>query len=418
MQVAINDERPVSIERQPFEAVERKGIGHPDSLADLIAEAFSIRYSQHCLSQFGYVANHWVDKVNLVGAIANVRFGSFDIVKPVTAYLFGKVTERVGGQKIDIEGIFKCAVLSVFAETVAHPELANHLRLKIENNDGIGIDHNPEFYRPSNTAALDAILRSETVANDSVICNAYAGLSGIERLAIWVENYINSHEFHLMFPMIGSDVKVLIVRFQHDIDITLCIPLHPELTPDARSYYATLADAKEILQTRVHRHLEADADLHAHGIGFAINTKDHDDRVYLTPFGTALGKGDCGAVGRGNRFNGVISGVRPSNVEAVAGKNPIHHAGKLYNAITQTMAIRVFQELGFHNHIVIVARNGGELSRPAYVSIDVQGPMSHAQHREIEKIIDAELARMSSYSDALVTADPIDRFRHPFRRVA
>jgi len=418
MRVTINDEKIISVEAQSFEAVERKGIGHPDSLADLIAETFTVRYSQYCLAQFGYVANHWVDKINLVGAIANVRFGGFEIIKPVTAYLFGKVTEQVGGQKIDIESIFKQAVVSVLTETVAHSDLANYLRFQINNNDGVGIDHNPDFYKPADTSALDAILRTETVSNDSVICNAYAGLSGVERLVIWLENYVNSQEFHRLFPVIGSDVKVLIVRFRHDLDITLCLPLHPELTPNVENYYATLADAKEVLQDHVHEYLESDNDFHTYSVSFSINTKDHGDKVYLTPFGTALGKGDCGAVGRGNKFNGVISGVRPSNVEAVAGKNPIHHAGKLYNAITQTVAIRVFQELGFHNNTVIVAKNGGELSRPAFVSIDVQGPVTSTQHQEIERIIDNELARISSYSDALVSFDPVERFRHPFSKIA
>uniref|UniRef100_UPI000ABB2C6C methionine adenosyltransferase n=1 Tax=Nocardiopsis alborubida TaxID=146802 RepID=UPI000ABB2C6C len=49
-----------------FNVVERKGIGHPDSLADLIAEEFSRRYSLHGLDRFGAVPNHWVDKVALV----------------------------------------------------------------------------------------------------------------------------------------------------------------------------------------------------------------------------------------------------------------------------------------------------------------------------------------------------------------
>uniref|UniRef100_A8LZA0 S-adenosylmethionine synthetase-like protein n=1 Tax=Salinispora arenicola (strain CNS-205) TaxID=391037 RepID=A8LZA0_SALAI len=51
---------------QPFDVAERKGVGHPDSLADLLADAFSQRYSSWCLREFGAIPNHWMDKVNLV----------------------------------------------------------------------------------------------------------------------------------------------------------------------------------------------------------------------------------------------------------------------------------------------------------------------------------------------------------------
>ena len=50
------------IANEPVEMVERKGIGHPDTLADVIASAFSNKYSLYCIDAFGFIANHWVDK--------------------------------------------------------------------------------------------------------------------------------------------------------------------------------------------------------------------------------------------------------------------------------------------------------------------------------------------------------------------
>src|SRR3954452_17173725 len=79
-----------------FDAAERKGIGHPDSLADLVADTFSHRYIRWFQANLGVIPNHWVDKVNLVGAAANVRFGGYEILKPADCYLFGKITDRVG----------------------------------------------------------------------------------------------------------------------------------------------------------------------------------------------------------------------------------------------------------------------------------------------------------------------------------
>ena len=37
----------------PIEMVERKGVGHPDSLADALANEISVVFSRHCLERFG-----------------------------------------------------------------------------------------------------------------------------------------------------------------------------------------------------------------------------------------------------------------------------------------------------------------------------------------------------------------------------
>ncbi|HEP1419420.1 TPA: S-adenosylmethionine synthetase, partial [Streptococcus pyogenes] len=38
-----------------YEVVERKGLGHPDTLADGIAEQIEIDYSLYCLDKFGVI---------------------------------------------------------------------------------------------------------------------------------------------------------------------------------------------------------------------------------------------------------------------------------------------------------------------------------------------------------------------------
>ena len=64
-----------AIDFKDVEIVERKGIGHPDSLADGIAETISSEYSKYCLKHFGRVANHWVDKCMLIGGECERDFG-------------------------------------------------------------------------------------------------------------------------------------------------------------------------------------------------------------------------------------------------------------------------------------------------------------------------------------------------------
>ena len=50
-----------------FEIVERKGIGHPDTLSDALAEELSRVYSNYTLSKFGVILHHNFDKVGLCG---------------------------------------------------------------------------------------------------------------------------------------------------------------------------------------------------------------------------------------------------------------------------------------------------------------------------------------------------------------
>src|SRR5690606_40191772 len=71
-----------------------------------------------------------------------------------------------------------------------------------------------------------------------------------------------------------------------------------------------------------------------------VNMADGEtpESVYLTVTGTSAESGDYGQVGRGNRANGLITPHRPMSLEAVAGKNPVTHVGKLYNLLASRIA--------------------------------------------------------------------------------
>jgi len=60
------------IEELPVEIVERKGIGHPDSLCDGIAERISVEYTRWCQENLGVLLHHNFDKVQLVAGEVEV----------------------------------------------------------------------------------------------------------------------------------------------------------------------------------------------------------------------------------------------------------------------------------------------------------------------------------------------------------
>ena len=203
----------------------------------------------------------------------------------------------------------------------------------------------------------------------------------------------------------------MIARLHQLYDVTLCLPFHPEQVPNTTEYYRKLEGAKNVILDRTYKFLACNIPQDDYEVKLYLNTKDREDKVYLAPFGTALGKGDCGVVGRGNRYNGVISSVRCSSMEAVAGKNPIHHAGKLFTTVAHSIATRVYRELGHENQIIIAVRNGSELSNPAYVNVDLVADALPQTCSKIREIVFDEISRLAEYSTLLIRSEPVERFK-------
>src|SRR5690348_14072502 len=91
-----------SVHLLPFEVVERKGLGHPDTISDLLADQFSYLYSKVCLERFGCILNHAVDKVVIMGAATKVRFGYFEVIEPLRVMLIGRIAIGIGNDRLPL----------------------------------------------------------------------------------------------------------------------------------------------------------------------------------------------------------------------------------------------------------------------------------------------------------------------------
>lgn len=81
-----------------FEVVERKGIGHPDTLADGISEAISRSLSGYYLEEFGQILHHNVDKVLIIAGQSQPRFGGGSISKPPSVVVGGELQRLMQGR--------------------------------------------------------------------------------------------------------------------------------------------------------------------------------------------------------------------------------------------------------------------------------------------------------------------------------
>ena len=105
--ISVNRLNYATIAEQNTEFVERKGIGHPDSLIDGIVDETSHELSRRYLEEFGTILHHNVDKGLIIGGASRAGFGSGVITKRIEVIVTGRATSEANGRKIDVNEIAK-----------------------------------------------------------------------------------------------------------------------------------------------------------------------------------------------------------------------------------------------------------------------------------------------------------------------
>lgn len=401
-----------------FEVVERKFRGHPDSLADMVAQRFSQLYIKQTWKLFPELdgkcfPNFSADKVTLSGASTNWITGKYEVLKPVHALLIGKITQTIGDISLEVDSIFSSAIEDIFEKALGHKNAHPHIVRQMYSVSLAGTDHNPAFYNPKSPSDLLKILSQETVANDTVYVVAYAPLSLSEKLAIELDNITDSSEFKSLFPEIGTDIKAMIRRRSSAYDVTLCLPVFPEQIDNITDYQKIIDAATDYLKNKAETFLsENSKGLDKPTVQLWTNTKDTKDKKYFAVWGTALSKGDIGAVGRGNRHQGFISGIRPSTNEAVPGKNPNHFAGIIYQLVGEEIANTIYNKLGISSVIYITANNGDPLDKPNSIDI-ITDNVTQNQEKKINELVDAALYAISEVKSDFINGDVYKKFMRP-----
>jgi S-adenosylmethionine synthetase len=347
--------------------VERKGYGHPDTLADHLAERLSGEYSRYTFDHFGAVLHHNFDKLALLGGASEVRYGSGRMLEPVRVLVNGRASRSCGGINVPISDLVAETTRRFFRERL--PELDGHLRidLNITANSSPGAvhadaDHCPErasWFAPPSTDALRE--RRVTLANDTSLGTGWAPESPFEQFAReLVDLLATPSEYRRDRPWCGSDVKLMGYASGDEVDIVLCVPQKSQHVGSRRAY---LDNCEDVL---AECHRQAQKALPGASVRFRINVRDlpERDELYLTYTGSSIESGDEGVVGRGNRINGLITPLRPMNLEGANGKNPVYHVGKLYNLAARRLAERLHEITGEYAEVHLVSATGQRLDRP------------------------------------------------------
>lgn len=319
--------------------MERKGIGHPDTMCDAIAERASRYYSQYCLDAFGAIAHHWFDKVLLFGGQAEFSFGRGDLIQPYTVLFAGKAARACGNVSIPIYEILFQAASDVLTAVTTGFSSKRHLVVEDRIVDHQGPGRGVERYRPRGPHDLVQLGAPGMTSNDANLLHGFAPLSRLERAVLGVEQTLTGTQFKTANPDTGWDVKVFGSRRNDRFSLIVNMPFIADRVPSAKEYARRVEECGAFVKALIRPQLGPDVQV-------VLNPADRGKRVYLTALGSVADTGDVGAVGRGNRTNGLITPMRPMSIEAAAGKNPLDHTGKIYSVIARDLAASVASKTG------------------------------------------------------------------------
>lgn len=356
-----------------YEIVERKGKGHPDTLADVLAEELSKEYSKYTLSKFGAVLHHNFDKVGLMGGKAKVEFGKGEILQPIRVLLNGRASSKFGNEEIDVKSLLISTTRNFFEARFPMINFDKDVKILYEVSTGSspgGIEgvesKRHRWFEPTSLEDLNELKFLN--CNDTSMGCAFFGKTLLEKIVLDVENYLNSDEYKKTNPWIGNDIKIMGVKDEkNEVFLTMAIP---QLCGRVNSIEEYIANKNQLHDDILK--LIADIDKSV-VINLFINTRDKIDSnntdLYLTFTGSSIEMGDEGFVGRGNRMGGLITPRRFYTMEGICGKNPIYHTGKMYSVASYEISKGISEEFNCNCAVEIVGQSGQSLSNPWKVAI-------------------------------------------------
>jgi len=383
LNLKINPQKEVDLS---VEIVERKGLGHPDTICDLVVDQLSIRLSQIYKKEFGVIPHFNIDKALLAAGTAENRFGGGKIIKPMLFVIGDRATEKVGRKKINLKKIIELEIYQFLKEKYRFLNKKNFI---IQNE-----------IKPASSSLADIFARGGKIlpANDTSALVGYAPMTKLETIVFNLERFINSSSFKKQFPETGEDVKIMGYREGEKIHLVLAIAFVDRFVKNEDDYF----EKKRQVFLAIEKFLQKNF---AQKISFEINTLDQKGRgvagCYLTVTGTSADSGDSGEVGRGNRVNGVIPLNRVAGSEASAGKNCVSHVGKIYNLLSFKIADEIYKKTGKKNTVWLVSKIGKPVNQPNLISVSVED-LDKKIKEKVEEIVEKNFFQIEDFIDNLI----------------
>jgi len=384
----------IPLEKQGIEVVERKCLGHPDSLADGVAEAISRALSRAYLEECGAVLHHNTDQGEIVAGESIPKYGGGKVIRPIYMLLDGRATKQFDGINIPTDAIALETARNYLRTTLTNLNLERDIT--IDCRLGTGSTDLQDVFRPCQGIAPRA--------NDTSFGVGHAPFSETETIVLGVSDYIDT-TLRARYPAIGQDIKIMGLRDGDTITLTIASAIVDRYCSGISQYI----EYKEILR----EHAESIAKkFTSRKVIVHVNTADdiNAGSVFLTVTGTSAEMGDDGSVGRGNRCNGLITPNRPMSMEATSGKNPVNHIGKIYNILSTILAKECVEEVDGIEEIYIrlLSQIGQPIDQPLVASVQILPKKDvgiNQIHRDIESVIDSGLADITCITEKIIRGE-------------
>ena len=379
--------------QEAFEIVERKGLGHPDTICDAVMESVAVQLAQAYLKTCGRVLHFNADKGMLVAGQVACRFGGGSVLAPMRLVMGDRATFEWNHKRIPVKEIAERAAYTWFKRHLPRIKPLKDLECQVE-------------LKPASEELRSVSERPrEVVANDTSATVGYAPFTPTERLVFQIERFLNSRSFKKEFPDTGEDVKVLAVRREKELFVTVAMPFLAPMIRSESEYFKRKALVERALTQFVIR--KSGTGLFPHIFANVLDQPGAGEAgTYLTLLGTSAEAGDSGEVGRGNRVCGIISLRRPASAEAAPGKNPVAHVGKIYNVLAQVLAEDIHKNVRGLSDVTVwmTSQIGQPISSPQSVVVEVI-PASRtrlaAVRPQIQREVQLAFARMKTFCNGL-----------------
>lgn len=381
----------IPLEKQRIELVERKCLGHPDSIADGIAESISQALCKEYLHEFGVVLHHNTDQGEVVAGESTPKFGGGKITRPIYILLDGRATKQFNGITIPTDAVAVEAAHKYLHKIL--PELNLNRDVVIDSRLGTGSTDLRDVFKPNQGKAPRS--------NDTSFGVGHAPFSDVENIILNASNFIDT-KLRKKYPAIGQDIKIMGLRDKDTITLTIACAIVDKYCADIKEYQEYMAILNEQITAVAKKSTKRKVVVH-------VNTADDikKESVFLTVTGTSAEMGDDGSVGRGNRCNGLITPNRPMSMEATSGKNPINHIGKIYNLLSTQIARECVTNVdGIEEmYVRLLSQIGKPIDYPLVASVQLlpkAGVSFKDVNADVFEIVNDQLANVTSITEKVI----------------
>lgn len=392
--ISVEGLEQIPIEKQRIELVERKCLGHPDSLADGIAESISRALSRSYLEECGSVLHHNTDQGEVVAGESLPKFGGGIITRPIYFLISGRATKTFNGVNIPADAIAIEAARDYIKKIL--PMLNMERDVIVDCRMGRGSTDLQDVFR----SCSGKVPR----ANDTSFGVGHAPFSEAESIVLGISEFVD-RTLRPKHPVIGQDCKIMCLRDGDTINLTLAMAF-------VDRYCSGIADYIEQKNFLTEQIAAVAGKFTSRRVNVAINTADDLDSgsIFLTVSGTSAEMGDDGSVGRGNRANGLITPNRPMSMEATSGKNPINHIGKIYNLLATEIAKDCVARVDGIEEIYVrlLSQIGHPIDQPHIASAQIlpkPGFEVSALRPEVEGVVDTWLEKTATITEKVIRGE-------------